>query len=87
MAESGGEDTLAMPAACAGAVCATGDPVTRMPSAASRAANEAAATPAGSVLRGRRLYGSSESSGAPAGLSRPWSTSRETIGVTLPVVM
>ena len=55
MADSGGEDTLAMPEACAGAACGTGDPVTWMPSAASRAVNEAAATSAGSVLRGRRL--------------------------------
>ena len=85
-ADSGGEDTLAMPAACAGAVCATGGPVTWMPSAASKAANEAAAMPAGSVVRARRLYGSSESSGAPAVVSRPWSTSRAAIGVTSPVL-
>jgi hypothetical protein len=54
-AESGGEDTLAMPEACTGADCATGDPVMRMPSAPSRAANEAAAMRAGSLVRGRRL--------------------------------
>ena len=42
---------------------------------------------AGSVERGCRLYGSSESSGVPAAVSRPWSTSSETIGVTSPELM
>ena len=51
MADSGGEDTLARSAARAGARLRGGGPVTGMPSAASRAANEAAAMPAGSVVR------------------------------------
>ncbi len=86
MADSGGEDTLARPAAWAGAVRGTAEPVTRMPSAVSRPANEAAAIPAGSVVRAPRLYGSSESSGAPPAVSLPWSTSSAAIGVTLPVL-
>ena len=56
-----------------------GNPVTWMPSATSRLPNDSAAIRAGSVARGRRLYGSSESSGRPAGVSRPWSTSSGTI--------
>ena len=47
----------------------------------------AAACAAGSVDRGRKLPGSSASSGAPLGVSRPWSTSSGVIAVTLPVVM
>ena len=83
-AASGGEATLATTAERAGAVCTTGMPVTWMPSAVSRAAKDPAATAAGSVERGCRLYGSSESSGVPAAVSRPWSTSSDTIGVTSP---
>jgi hypothetical protein len=86
MADNGGEDTLARPAAWAGAGRGAGEPVTLMPSAVSRETNEAAAVPAGSVLRGLRLYGSSESSGVPSVASRPWSTSSAVIGVTLPVL-
>jgi hypothetical protein len=85
MADSGGEDTLAMVAAWAGAWPAVYW-VRAMPSCLSRPANASAATPAGSSDRGRRLYGSSESSGAPDFPSRPWSTSSELIGVTSPVL-
>src|SRR5205823_12073157 len=85
-ADSGGDWALARVLAFGRARCACGVPVTWMPSAVRRVAKDAAATTAGSVLRARRLYGSSSSSGSPAVVSRPWSTSRAEIGVTLPVL-
>ena len=87
MADSGGEETEAILAACAAAFCWPPGPVTRIPSALRKAAKAWAAWAAGSSDRGRKLPGSSASSGAPPGVSRPWSTSSEVIAVTLPVVM
>ncbi len=83
---NGGEVTTASGLAPAGARAARGDPVTWMPSAARKPAKAAAAAGAGVIVRGRRFPGSSASSGAPPRVSRPWSTSSELIGVTLPVV-
>ncbi len=73
-------------AAPAGAACGAGRPVTPMPSAARKPANALAASGAGENVRGTVLPGSSASCGAPLAVSRPWSTSSELIGVTLPVV-
>ena len=45
-----------------------------------------AAPTAGAGERGAKLAGSSASCGAPADVSRPWSTSSAVMAVTLPVV-
>ena len=87
IAASGGELTLASTGADAAAAASAGVPVTVMPSCASSPANAATVMPAGSVVRGRKLTGSSSSSSAPPGVSRPWSASSATIGVTFPVEM
>ena len=59
---------------------------TRMPWARRNEAKDAAASAAGVKERGPEVAGSSASSGLPDAVSRPWSTSSEVIGVTLPVV-
>src|ERR1700722_3459132 len=85
-ADTGGEVTLASVVFVVVVAAGCGGPVTWMPSAVSRPAKALAAMAAGSWERAARLYGSSESSGWPAGVSRPWSTSRGTMGVTSPAV-
>ncbi len=69
-----------------GAVVAETPPSTRMPWARRNEAKDAAASAAGVKERGRKLTGLSASSGLPDAVSRPWSTSSEVMGVTLPVV-
>ena len=61
-------------------------PATLMPSASRKPANACAASSAGVKSVGWEFCQSSASCGAPLGVSRPWSTSSELIGVTLPVV-
>ncbi len=85
IADSGGELTLASTGALAGAVAGDGLPLTAMPSRRSRSANADTVRPTGSVVRGAKLSGSSESCNAPPGVSRPWSASSASIGVTFPV--
>jgi len=77
---------VAIVAAPSGAVVAETPPSTRMPWARRDEAKDAAAPAAGVRERGRKLTGLSASSGLPDAVSRPWSTSSEVMGVTLPVV-
>ena len=86
MADRRGELTEPRTGALAGAAAAAGLPVTVMPSPCRNAANAETAMPTGSADRARKLTGSSASSGVPAAVSRPWSTSSEVICVTSPLV-
>ena len=86
IADSMGEWAAAMTAAPRDRVRGTGWPATRMPSRCRKRAKAAAASAAGLNERGRKFCGSSASCGVPAAVSRPWSTSSEVIGVTLPVL-
>src|ERR1700730_8061599 len=85
-ADTGGEVTLASVVFVVVVVAGCGEPVTWMPSAASRPVKALAGMAGGAWGRAARFDGSSESSGWPAGVSRPWSTSRGTMGVTSPAV-
>ncbi len=87
IAASAGERTAATCVACRGWRPAVTGPATLMPSWRSSRAKASAASTAGTADRGRKLLGSSASCGLPEGVSRPWSTSSEVIGVTLPVLM
>ena len=82
-----GERTAATRAACRGRRPGAAEPATWMPSRRRNPAKAPAASAAGVVDLGRKLRGSSASCGAPERVSRPWSTSSEVIGVTLPVLM
>ena len=69
-----------------GAASGAAGPRTVIPWPARNEAKARAASAAGVNVRGRKLPGSSASWGAPLAVSRPWSTSSDSIGVTLPLV-
>ena len=87
MADTGGEATLASTAARAGAVCATGAPGD-VDAVGGEQGGEGPGRHGRRVGRTRlqvvRVVGILR---LPAAVSRPWSTSSETIGVTSPELM
>ncbi len=83
---SGGEATLAMVTSPGAGAAGRAGPSTRIPCLVRSEPKAAAASAAGVTDRGRRFPGSSASCGAPLRVSLPWSTSRDVIGLTFPVL-